>query len=208
MINPYQAPQAENPDDQGVSTDLSSHVSAEFQLSGQQIRTAVNRFLLYRCGIRLTIASLLMISLSIYVAGYVGEQFGILSAYNGISPSLAAAMFGSQLLVMLLATAVYQSLIWRIRKQISHQLQTVGVVANANIEVSIQNDRLVWNGPAGIHTFPIDQMAFQRSSAGLLAIVSRDQFLLIPRWRELRGGDPCSVLTKELLSFSSVERID
>ncbi|QDV47204.1 hypothetical protein Enr13x_71130 [Stieleria neptunia] len=179
MINPYQAPtEIQN------SAESAEHPSAEFLVTTRQLRHAESKFLLYRCGGRLTLASFVMIALSFLVAFDGLLPFG---------PSAATGQFQvplvfRQLAVMGLATVVYLGLIIGVRKESRAQLASHGIVEGAGISVRIMDGLLQWSGPGGTFTVPLTKTRPIRTRKGVIVVVDRDLYLFIPQEAAFAGG--------------------
>ena len=138
----------------------------EFQLTRQQIKYAESRYLLYRCGGRLTVASVAMIALSI------GVSFDFSS---GIPFAV------KQLSVMLLATALYLSLVYQVRRKIDRQRSHYGVVEDTNIAVDVIDHCLRWEGSQGVFDFELPDVTLIKTPRGLVVASDPDLFLYLPR---------------------------
>ncbi|PAY19124.1 hypothetical protein CKO51_12200 [Rhodopirellula sp. SM50] len=179
MINPYRAPV-----DAADSAELADDPSAEFLVTRPQLRFAESKFLLYRCGGRLTLASFVMIALSFLVAFEGLLPFGPSASTGGFQ----IPMVLRQLAVMGLATIVYLGLIVGVRKTSRQQLATHGIVEGAGLSVRVSNGLFHWSGPNGTFTRPLPQTRPIRTRKGLIVVVDRDLYLFIPKDAAFAGG--------------------
>ncbi|MDV6029052.1 MAG: hypothetical protein F9B45_02870 [Phycisphaera sp. RhM] len=179
MINPYRAPI-----DAADSAELADNPSAEFLVTRPQLRFAESRFLLYRCGGRLTLASFVMIALSFLVAFEGLLPLGPSAATGGFQ----VPMVLRQLAVMGLATIVYLGLIVGVRKTSRQQLAAHGIVEGAGLSVCVRDGLLQWSGPNGTFTVLLTKTRPIPTRKGLIMVVDRDLFLFIPKDAAFAGG--------------------
>ncbi|MCO8123564.1 YcxB family protein [Stieleria sp. TO1_6] len=166
MLNPYQPP-AERVAEIGPAGELTAH----FQLNAKQIHYAESKFLLYRLGGRLTLASLVMIALTLFVS----FDWPILRALH---------LLIRQLGVMLLATAVYLALIHRLRVRLRTNLAAKGVLPATMVTVTQTVRLLRWSTPGQTHEYPLVDLHCIRTAKGMVVVVSEDLFLFIPKRAE------------------------
>ena len=179
MINPYRAPI-----DAADSAELADNPSAEFLVTRPQLRFAESRFLLYRCGGRLTLASFVMIALSFLVAFEGLLPLGPSAATGGFQ----VPMVLRQLAVMGLATIVYLGLIVGVRKTSRQQLASHGIVDGAGLSIRVNDGLLQWSGPNGTFTAPLATTRPIRTRKGLIIVVDRDLYLFVPKDAAFTGG--------------------
>jgi len=187
MINPYRAP-IETPD----SAEFVENPSAEFLLTGRQIRYAESKFMLYRCGGRLVIASLVLIGLSVLVA-FDRSQ---LSVSPGTAAQYQFTLILRELGVMALATIVYLGLILSVRSAVRKQLVLHGIVDGAGLSIGIDNQLLRWTGTQGTFTKPLDQTRLINARKGMVIVVDRNLFLFLPKQASFAGGSYQNILKR------------
>ena len=187
MINPYQV--TPNKPEDHRPTGPGEELRADFQLLRGQISGAESRFLLYRYGIRLTIASLAILGLTVYISVTIMHRLS--ATPPGVWDPIYAivVVIIAELLVMGLAIAVYQSLIWSARKELRQHLKSNGVVANASIQLSVNHDELVWSSPTGVHRYPLNSVQLLNTRAGLCVATEPRGFVLVPRKSNFNGFD-------------------
>ncbi|WP_182868734.1 hypothetical protein [Stieleria mannarensis] len=178
MTNPYRAP-VETPN-VGDEADA----AAEFLVTARQLRFAESKFLLYRCGGRLTLASFVMIALSLLVA----VDASSLPLPTGTMVQLPVPLVLRELAVMGLATVVYLSLILSVRKTVRAELTAHGFVDGAGLSVVVKDRVLGWSGPQGLFSVPLNQTRPIRTRKGMIVVVDRDLFLFIPKEAAFAGG--------------------
>ena len=172
MINPYQAP----PEAYGSAERLGNPL-ADFRLSARQIRFAESKFLLHRCGGRLTLASLVMIGLAIVVAF---DLPGLPSAGNPSAWYQISLVF-RELAVMGVAAAVYLGLIRRARREIRAQLRSHGIIDGTEITVQANHPHLIWTTSGRTFTTNLSQIHLINTGKGLIVGLDPDLFLFVPR---------------------------
>lgn len=172
MINPYQAPP-----EASDSTLPIGNALAEFQLTTRQIRYAESKFLLHRCGGRLTLASLVMIGLAIAVAF---DLPGFPSAGDPGGWYQLSLVF-RELTVMGIAAAVYLGLIYRIRRDIRAQLRAHGIVDRADVTVQANQKHLSWTSASGAYSAPLRTVDLINTGKGLILGLDSNLFLFVPR---------------------------
>jgi hypothetical protein len=172
MINPYQAP----PETSGSAQQLGNPL-AEFQLSARQIRYAESKFLLRRCGGRLTLASLVMIGLAIAVA------FDLPGFPSAGDPGgwYQLSLVLRELTVMGFAAAVYLGLIYRVRRDIRANLRSHGIVDGADVMVQANQQQLNWTTSTGSYTNPLGKIELIHTGKGLILWLDPNLFLFVPR---------------------------
>ena len=173
MINPYQAPA-----EMSLPPSSSSEAAAEFCLSGRDIRFAESKYLLFRCGSRLTLVSILMIVLTLSVTI---DPLGIFARPGASSVPYGLSLMSRALVVMALATLLYQGLIRKVRKSVREQLRTEGIVDGAQITVSVADGNITSTGPAGPITYPLKKVYLIRSGRGLIIAHPGDAFWFVPK---------------------------
>lgn len=187
MINPYQAPRETSHPNASPSVASPSGVregiAAEFQLTARLIRYAESKFLLHRCGGRLTLVSLVMIALSILVAFDLPH----FPTARGPQGRYYLSLLGRELAVMGIATVAYLSLIRTARNRLRFELEQHGVVADADLVATLSDRQIAWSGPTGKFEFPIAQAELLAAGKGALIRVDQDLFLFIPRKAEFFG---------------------
>ncbi|QEF96534.1 hypothetical protein Mal15_05620 [Stieleria maiorica] len=180
MTNPYRAPVETH--STGDETDAAA---AEFLVTARQLRFAESKFLLYRCGGRLTLASFVMIALSLLVAVDLSSLPLPTAAAVGPTPF---PLVLRELAVMGLATVVYLSLILSVRKTVRAELASHGIVDGAGLSVVVKDRVLGWSGPQGVFSVPLNQSRPIRTRKGMIVVVDRDLFLFIPKEAAFAGG--------------------
>lgn len=173
MINPYQAP----PED-SLSPDRQDGLAAEFQLTRRQIRFALSKFLLLRCGARLTIASIAMIGLAMFVAM---QPPGFLSPGIIADLWIQTPLFAREVGVMAVATAVYLMLILNPRRAIRIELERHGIVDGAVVSVAVDQGRFVWSTADGTFDLPVEMTFLFTTGRGAVIRLARNLFLFIPK---------------------------
>ncbi|MEO1524147.1 MAG: hypothetical protein AAFX06_01865 [Planctomycetota bacterium] len=169
VVNPYQPPT-----EQTASFSKGDTLRARFELTNRMLRFAESKYLLTRRGGRLTIASLIIVALSV-VACFPWDLL------QGI-PIMAR-----QIALMLIATIVYLSLIWQTRITIRSRLEEHGFIHGALMEVAITTDRVAWAVEGRGFTMPLSEMGFMWTDRGFLMMPALDVFFLVPRRAELEG---------------------
>lgn len=172
MINPYQAPTEDC-----ISATPDGTLTAEFQLTERQIRFAESKFLLHRCGGRLTLASLAMIALAIAVAF---DLPGFPSAGANTEWYHLSLVF-RELVVMGLAAAVYLSITRSVTRKIRKQLQSHGMVSGVDLKAQVHQGQISWTSPYGHFSVPLAQARLNNVSKGLIIAVDADEFWFVPR---------------------------
>lgn len=179
MINPYQAP-IEPPS----SFPELEAPSAAFRLTKRQIRFAESKFLLYRCGGRLTLASFVMIALAVLV-GFDPTML----VDSSLAERLAQIpLLLRELVVMAVATVVYLALIRRVRESVRRELLAHGVVDGDDVTVDVRDGGLCWTGDQGTFTVPLKQARLIGTGKGLIVVVSMDVFWFIPKRADFAGA--------------------
>ncbi|KAA5541878.1 hypothetical protein FYK55_16905 [Roseiconus nitratireducens] len=170
MINPYQAP----PDQAATFAPTDAPV-ARFRLDQRMIRYAESKFLLWRCGGRVTLASMVMIALALGI-----------SLMPPVPGPIGIAV--REVVVMGLATVIYLTLIRGPRNAARSELAAHGVVSGAEVEVSLGETTLIWCGPAGTHRFPLESVRLMTVGKGLIVIPEQDLYLFVPRRSDFGGA--------------------
>ena len=184
MTNPYQPPRS--PSRPEGSPDF---VGAEFLLTRRMLRYAESKFLLYRCGGRLTLASLVMIALSFAVC------------FDWPTLTQVSVML-RQIGVMGLATVVYLALIYQVRMKIRRRLSELGFVPDSSISIEVTDHAIRWTNPAGRGEVPLSQLRLMPQLRGMIVAIERDCFLYIPRSAEFgaAGYPPFAKRLKEAVN--------
>lgn len=173
MINPYQAP-ADRVEDQ----ELPATGDAVFRLRESQIRYAESKYLLSRYGARLTMASLAMIALALLVAV---DPLGVFPGDYKHPNLLFVSLFLRELVVMLLATFVYRSLIHQARGELRLRLNAQGVIDRAGVSFSAADAMFSWSGPRGTFLSPATKTYLMRTRKGLVIALPDGPFWFIPK---------------------------
>ena len=179
MINPYQPP-LETP----ATGESTESPSANFQLTARQMRFAESKYLLHRCGGRLTLLSLVMIALALLIC--FDWPWLPLPPTNGNAFLISLVI--RELVVMLLATVGYLGLIRGVRQAIRQQLASHGLVAGAAVSVVAAEGRLNWTTPKGAFDCPIKQVRFLKTRKGLIVVVDRNLFVFLPKRADFAGA--------------------
>ena len=179
MINPYQAP----PEGNEAASHLEGH-SAEFQLTGRQIRFAESKFLLLRCGGRLTIASIIMIGLAV---GAAVDIPGLPPVGNSNS-FFQLSLIGRELVVMGIATAVYLWLVRDARRAVRSELERNGISDGAVVTVTVDDVAFRWTTPKGSFAVPAPQTWLITTGKGSIVRLEKNLFVFIPKQAAFATG--------------------
>lgn len=175
MINPYRPPATE--------TIAPAHAASQagdavFQLSDRQIRYAESKYILHRYGGRLTVASLLMIALALLIAI---DPAGFFPIGGGETVPLMLSLLVRELIVMVLATIIYMSLIHQFRNHLRQQLAAHGVVDGAGISFTIGETTFTWHSGMGTFECTARRTHLIRLGRGLLIALPDGPFWYVPK---------------------------
>ena len=172
VANPYQPPAQPS-----ETIDATEGAIAEFQLTRNQIRFAESKYLLFRCGVRLTIASLIMIAIAVLVA----VQPAVFPLGQVAFGPANLSLVGRQLIVMALATVIYLSLIHQVRRSLRKNLAEQGVIDGAGISVKVLHDQIEWSSPNGVYCISLDKAYLMKTGRGVIIAMRDNRFWFVPK---------------------------
>lgn len=163
-INPYQPPEViDRAVDPTASIEVSLPVNARLR------RLATDQYLLRWHPKLLFFSSLLIIAVST-----LGIHYSLRVGYG----AFALTMIG----MMLVSGVIYESLVWRTRKQIAAKTESLGLSQDQHITLSSEPTRLVLLSDQGsVHQWPYDHLRFYWTSKGVLVCPEPLMFFLLPK---------------------------
>ncbi|MEO1616747.1 MAG: hypothetical protein AAFV88_12895 [Planctomycetota bacterium] len=173
MINPYKPPS------EPLAFSDDGELVARFHLTRSQLEHAKSKFLLRKYGTRLTILSLAMVALAIWVPAV---------AYSRIPGGGYVTMLASEGLVMVLAFVCYKAAIYKPSSRIDLRLSEFGITPGVECEFRVEARKMKLTSSRGDFESPLDVDRWQRTSRGLVLTVDQSGFWFLPKKAHFSTG--------------------
>ncbi|MGB7328416.1 MAG: hypothetical protein WBD31_26300 [Rubripirellula sp.] len=170
-INPYRPVAPVDDDHRSPSNRVADDVSistASFELTRGVLKRAEDQYLLQRHMTRLSLASLVLIVLSLVVVAQSALMGGLAFA-AGVTASL------------IMSTVVYLALIHRSKMALRKRLSEMGLVAGATCEVESSPNEFVLVTPAVTFRWPNKSLKFHRFRGGFLVSPGPFEYAVVPK---------------------------
>ncbi|TWU56041.1 hypothetical protein [Rubripirellula reticaptiva] len=170
-INPYQPVMPVDDDHRSPGKRVADDVSistASFELTRRVLKRAEDQYLLQRHMTRLSLASLVLIFLSLMVV-VRATSMGALAFAAGVAAS------------MITSTVVYLALIHRSKMAVRKRLSEMGLVAGASCEVESSPSEFVLVTPVDTFRWPNMFLKLHRFRGGFLVSSGPFEYAIVPK---------------------------